>query len=160
MNLKLRQVQLASLLVFIVGAALLAPWFLHSPLALALQALLAIHLLRGGALMGYGARRQGFELSDEALREIVGLDVLGAALALIGMVALSLHSVVGLWFAALVAIETVLDLVVAIRRRRREPLNAEPKGPLWWFLAVYVPLMVVSLPVLTWLLVARWTSAR
>src|SRR5690349_12659019 len=44
------------------------------------------------------------------------------------------------------------------RCRHRHPpapprsFNAEPTGLLWWFIAVDVPLMIVSLPVLSWLL--------
>lgn len=61
----------------------------------------------------------------------------------------------GFWLAWLVVVETVVDLAIAIHRRRREPLKEEPSGPLWLMLAFYVPLMVVTLPVLFWLLVTR-----
>jgi hypothetical protein len=55
----------------------------------------------------------------------------------------------------LVVVETVVDLAIAIRRRRHEPLKGEPSGPLWFVLAFYVPLMVVTLPLPGWLLLTR-----
>jgi hypothetical protein len=125
------------------------------PLATALQGLLAIHLLRVGAVLAIDAQRKGFPLSKAAVREIVGLDLLGAAMALVGIIALALHSPIGLWLSGLVVVETVVDIAVAVSRRRREPLNKEPSGLLWWFLAVYVPLMVVSLPLIVWQLAVR-----
>jgi hypothetical protein len=107
------------------------------------------------ALMAIGAQRKGFPLSNGAVAEIVGLDLLGAAIALVGIIALALRSSAGLWLAGLVVVETIADVGIAIRRRRRGPLNAEPTGLLWWFIAVYVPLMIASLPVLSWLLLTR-----
>jgi hypothetical protein len=100
-------------------------------------------------------RRNGFPLSKAALTEIVSGDLLGAAIALIGVIALLRQSELGFWLAWLVVVETVVDLAIAIHRRRREPLKEEPSGPLWLMLAFYVPLMVVTLPVLFWLLVTR-----
>jgi hypothetical protein len=70
---EMRKLQLASLIVFAVAAWLAAPWLGRLPVALSLEGLLAIHLLRVGALMAIGAQRRGFPLSNTALREIVAL---------------------------------------------------------------------------------------
>jgi hypothetical protein len=69
--------------------------------------------------MAIGAQRKGFPLSNGAVAEIVGLDLLGAAIALVGIIALALRSSAGLWLAGLVVVETIADVGIAIRRRRR-----------------------------------------
>jgi hypothetical protein len=53
------------------------------------------------------------------LTEIVGGDLVGAAIALVAVIALVRQSELGIWLAWLVVVETVVDLAVAIRRRRR-----------------------------------------
>jgi hypothetical protein len=63
----------------------------------------------------------GFPLSKAASREIVGGDLVGAAIALVAVIALLRQSELGSGLLGLVVVETVVDLAVAIRRRRREP---------------------------------------
>ena len=66
-----------------------------SPPATVLSWVLVVHLFRVFAAFGIQARKAGLPLSDAALRETVGLDVLGAALALAAIVALLNHSAAG-----------------------------------------------------------------
>ena len=91
----------------------------RQPLGQTLAGILAIHLLRVLALFAISARRNGFPLTKAALTEIVGGDLVGAAIALVAVIALVRQSELGIWIAWLVVVETVVDLAVAIRRRRR-----------------------------------------
>jgi hypothetical protein len=152
----MRLVQLASLAVFALGGVFIwTPWLRHLPPANALIALLSVHVFRVLVLFAISARQQGFPLSDAALTEIVGGNLAGAVIAFIAIVALYRRSRLRIPLSWLVVLETIVDLAVAIHRRIIEPLNTEPTGPLYFVLAFFVPLIIVTLPLLVWQLLAR-----
>jgi hypothetical protein len=149
--------QLASLVVF----ALLAAWFAVPLLrrlgrAEALIAITSIHLFRYVTLLTYSARHDGYPISDLAAAEAVIGDVVGAAIALVTVGLL--HARRQRWslaFSWLLVIATAADFAVGIHRKAVEPLWGAASGVTWLILNFYVPLLMVSLPILVWQLCAR-----
>ncbi|WP_315837652.1 hypothetical protein [Bradyrhizobium prioriisuperbiae] len=127
---RLRRTQLLSLIVSGFAAVLLLSLVqAHAPTRL-MAGVLGIHLLRVLALSAIAARRRGYPLSNGGLVEIVWLDLLGAAIAAAAIVALSFGSAAGPWLAGAVIVETLVDMVVIVRRRL-EPITVAPTGPFW-----------------------------
>ena len=153
----MKYVQLFSLIVFSLGAIFFwRPALERWSRGNALISLLGVHVFRVLVLWVIPAQRGGLPVSDAAVTEIVTGDLSGAAIALVSIVALHRRSSLGIPFAWLVLIETFADIGVAIHRRLVEPLNVEPSGPLYFVLAFFVPLMLVTLPLLIWQLSSRW----
>ena len=152
----MRLVQLASLIVFgLAGLFLLPARLKRLGRADALIALLSVHVFRVLALFTIQAQRDGYPISNIAVTEIVVGDLLGAAIALAGILLLRGGARLGVLLSWLVIVETVVDFAVGIHRKTIEPLKVDVTGPLWPILAFFVPLVIVTLPFLAWQLVAR-----
>ena len=150
----MRVVQLISLFVFAMGAIWHArPLLNRMSRADALTALLWIHVFRHVALFAFSAKRDGFAMSNAGITAIVIGDVLGAAVAFLAICLLRARWSLGVVLSWLVVLESVIDFSNAFQRRRLEPV--EPGGVLYMILAFFVPMVVVSLPVLVWQLVTR-----
>ena len=149
--------QLASLVVF----ALLAVWFAVPFLrrlgrAEALIAIASIHLFRYVTLLTYSAKHDGYPISDLAAAEAVIGDVVGAAIALVTVGFLQARrQCLSLAFSWLLVIATATDFAVGIHRKAAEPLWGAASGVTWLILNFYVPLLMISLPILVWQLCAR-----
>jgi hypothetical protein len=151
-----RIAQFVSLFVFALGAIWYArPLLNKMARADALTALLWIHVFRYTALFAISAQHEGFPISNAAAFEIVAGDLLGATIALLGIFLLRLRWNLGVVFSWLVVLETLADAGFVVHRRAIEPLVAEPTGVLALVLTFLVPLIIVSLPVMVWQLVAR-----
>jgi len=152
--------QFLSLLVY----ATLARWYVTPRLATlsradALAPLLWIHVFRYVALQAFSAQRDGFPISDHGLMDIVVGDVAGSVIALASLFALRRRARIAIPLAWLLAVETAYDTVGNIRGGMQEHLLGAAGGVTWMILAFYVPLVVVSLVLLTWQLVARRNEA-
>jgi hypothetical protein len=149
--------QMASLVVF----SLLAFWFAVPLLrragrAEALIAIALVHVFRYVTLIMYSAKHDGYPISDLATVEAVAGDVAGAAIALMAIGALQTRRFsLGIIFSWLLAFATAADFAVGIHRKALEPLWGAASGLTWLILNFYVPLIMVSLPVLVWQLCAR-----
>ena len=136
-----------------------APWLVGLKRADAIIALLWIHVFRYVALMTFSAQRDGFPISDDGLFEIVIGDVAGATIALMAIFALRHRARLGIALAWLLAAETIFDTVTNIRGGVREHLMGAAGGTTWLVLVFYVPLIMVSVVLLLWQLLARHGEA-
>jgi len=152
----MRIAQLVSLIAFgLVGLFLIVPWLKRRGRADALIALFSVHLFRVVALFTIQAQRDGYPISNIAVTEIVVGDLLGAAMAALAIVLLRARNRLGVVLSWLVILETIVDIGVGIHRKILEPLHADVTGIMWPVLVVFVPLMLVTLPLLVWQLIAR-----
>ena len=148
--------QLLSLLVYATLARwYVAPWLARLSRAEALAPLMWIHTFRYVALQAFSAQRDGFPISDGGLIDIVIGDLAGSAIALATLFALRHRSRLAVPLAWLLVIETAYDTVSNIRGGAQEHLLGAAGGVTWMILAFYVPLVVVSLVLIAWQLVAR-----
>jgi hypothetical protein len=152
----MRQVQFASLVVF----ALMAVWYVAPLLGRlargsALMVLLWVHVFRYVAVFTASAQHDGFPISADAVREVIVGDVVGAVMAMAAIFALRQRAQLGIWLTWLLSVETVVDFGVGIHRKLIEPLTAQPSGVLWLILCFFVPLVIVSVPLLVWQLWSR-----
>jgi hypothetical protein len=148
--------QLLSLIVF----ATLAIWYAAPRLktlgrADALTVLLWIHVFRYVALQAFSAQKAGFPISDSGLMEIVVGDVAGAIIAFATIAALRYRVRLAIPLAWLLAAETIIDTFLNIRGGIHENLMGAASGVTWLILGFYVPLLIVSLALIIWQLVAR-----
>jgi len=152
----MRTAQLISLIVFgFAGLALVAPWLKRLGRADALVVLLSVHVFRVVALFEIQAQHAGYPISNIAVTEIVVGDLLGAAMALLAIVLLRARNRLGILLSWLVILETIADIAVGVHRKILEPLHADVTGIMWLVLVFFVPLMLVTLPLLAWQLIAR-----
>jgi hypothetical protein len=152
----MRLAQLVSLIVFgLAGLFLIAPWLKRRGRAHALIALLAVHVFRVVVLFEVQAQHNGYPISNTAVTEIVVGDLLGAAMAVVAILLLRARSSFGVILAWLVILETIVDIAVGVHRRIIEPLHADVAGIMWAILVFFVPLMLVTLPLLAWQLIVR-----
>jgi hypothetical protein len=155
--------QFIRLLVFITIARwYVAPWVKSLDRASALVALLWPHVFRYVALQAYSAQHAGFPLSDAGLREIVYGDVGGAIIALTAIIALRRRSRAAIpvvWLLVITtAVDTVLNISGGIRENSggiRENLFGAATGVTWMVVSFYVPMLMVSLGLITWQLLSR-----
>jgi hypothetical protein len=158
MDLALAQMlaSLASVVVYgTLSVLYLIPWMRTQAKATALLPLLLIHVFRYIALSGFSAQAAGFPASDaQEMRVVVG-DVIGATIAFLAIVALRFRSPLTTPLAWLLVIETLYDIVNNVRGGASEHLFAHTNGVGWMIVALYVPMIVVSLPVISWQLVSR-----
>ena len=148
--------QFLSLFVF----ATLARWYIVPRLkalgrADALMPLLWVQVFRYIALQAFSAQRDGFPISDGGVMEIVLGDLAGATLALATLFLLRYRIRLAIPLAWLVVIETAYDTVANIRGGMQEHLLGAAGGVTWLILAFYVPMILVSLALIAWQLVAR-----
>lgn len=152
--------QILSLIVFGTMAKwYAAPWLQTRARADALIPLLWIHVFRYVALQAFSAQRDGFPISDGGLMEIVLGDVGGMAIALATIVALRYRARPAIPLAWLLVVETIFDTFTNIRGGIQENLMGAASGVTWLILGYYVPLLIVSLALIIWQLVARRSEA-
>ena len=152
--------QLLSLIVFGIMARWYAvPWLRSRNRADALTAILWVQVFRYVALQIFAAQREGFPISDGAALEIVIGDVAGAAIAFATIALLRYRSRLALPLAWLLAAETIYDTIANIRGGVRENLLGAATGLTWLVLAFFVPVVIVSIGLLVWQLVARRREA-
>jgi hypothetical protein len=142
---------LGSLIVFI----LIARWYLIPQLKQmsafnALTALLWVHVPRYVTLILFSAQHEGYPISNTAAIEAVVGDVAGAFLALVAIAVLPRLPRVGYWLSWAVVAETITDIVVGIIRKAHEPLWGKASGVTWLILDVYIPFILVCIPLLVW----------
>ncbi len=151
--------QLASLVVYgLLAYWFGVPWLRQLGRAEALIVIATIHLFRYVALLTYSAQHDGYPISDVAALEAVVGDVAGSVIALAAVGSLRYRWSVGIVLSWVLAAATLLDFVVGIRRKALEPLWGLAAGTTWLLLNFYVTLIMVSLPVLVWQLLARRTE--
>jgi hypothetical protein len=147
---------LASLVIYgFLAKWFIAPWLKTLGRADALIALAIVHLFRYVALITFSAQHDGYPISNVAAGEAIVGDVAGAVLALAAIWALRRRWRLGIALSWLLVIETVVDIVVGVRRKSLEPLWGQASGVTWVMLNFYVTLIIVSVPLLVWQLYSR-----
>jgi len=152
--------QIVSLLVYgTIAAWYVAPWLRRRGRADALIALLWVQVFRYVALQVFSAQRDGFPISDAGAMDIVVGDVAGAAIAFVAIILLRRRSRAGIPLVWLLVAETAYDTVTNIHGGIREHLMGAASGAIWLVLVFFVPMIVVSLVLLVWQLLARRQEA-
>jgi hypothetical protein len=142
---------LGSLVVFtLIAIWYISPWLKQVSSSKAIVALLWIHVPRYVTLIMYSAQRDGYTISAVAAREAVIGDVAGALIALAAIAAFRWKPRWGISIAWLLVIETIADVIVGFIRKAHEPLWGKASGVNWLVLDFYIPLILVTLPLLTW----------
>jgi hypothetical protein len=150
------RIQFISIIVYGCIAWLYAvPWLRKADRATALTALLWLHVFRYIVLYLYVAQREGYPISDTAVMELVVGDLSGAVLGAAGIMFLRLRSRLGLTLAGLVIVASIADVAGGAIIRSSEPPRADATGVWWLIFVFFAPLIVVSLPLITWQLYAR-----
>jgi hypothetical protein len=147
----------ATALAFVFAAMFagwyVVPWMRQRPVAVAISACLWVHVVRIVALQIYSARRFGFEIPLAAAQQIAWGDVLGAALAVLGIWLLRRRAAITVPVLWLFVVESVLDLgygaILGIRHHATDTAH----DLTWVILNFYVPVLWVSLALAAWLLV-------
>jgi hypothetical protein len=156
--------QLSAMMASLIVSSLLAlwyfvPWASRSTRRDALLALLWLHVPRYVTLIMYSAQHGGYPISNRAAFEAVTGDVLGAALALLAIIAIQSSAMwarsAGVWLSWLLTAETIVDMTIGIVRKAHEPLWGKSEGVTWLILDFYIPLLMVSVPLLVWQLLSR-----
>lgn len=144
----------ASFLVFGIATAWYAvPWLRVRPLEQAAVPLLWIHAFRYVALQLISAQHFGFAASDAAVREIVYGDLIGSALAIASLIVLRGRSPLARPLMWTLVVATVVDLGNALRVGLAEQLFRVAHDLSLAILTFYVPLLWISIGLVTWLLV-------
>jgi len=145
-----------NLLAFIILAFWYAvPWLKSRGRVTALTALILVHLGRTLALQLYSSQQAGMVIPDSMRDEVVVGDVAGWVLALIILVCLRYRarfSIILIW--VLIA-ETILDMGSGTLDAIRSNSLGNLWGVTWLVMTFYVPLMMVSLGLTVWQLLAR-----
>lgn len=150
------RVQFVSIVVYGCLAWLyIVPWLRNADRAHALTALLWVHVFRYVVLYLYVAQREGYPISDNAVMELVIGDLSGAILAAAGIAFLRMGSRLGLVLSGLVIVASIADVTGGFIIRSIEPSRADAAGVWWLIFVFFAPLIVVSLPLITWQLYAR-----
>ena len=135
------------------------PWCYYSTRRNSLLVLLWLHVPRFVTLILYSAQHDGYPISNRATYEAVLGDVLGAAIAFVAICAIQTSvtwlRTVGVWLSWLLTAETVADMTVGIVRKAHEPLWGKASGVTWLILDFYIPVLIVSVPLLAWQLFSR-----
>jgi hypothetical protein len=147
-------------IISIVVYALIAYWYVAPTLKRldkrgALTALLWVHVFRYVVLYLYVARLEGYLISDAALTELVLGDLIGAAVAAVGILLLRFRLRAGVLFAALVVVVSLADMAGGIYIRSSEAPRADATGVWWLVFVFFAPLILVSLPLIVWQLYSR-----
>jgi hypothetical protein len=152
----MKYVQLTTTLVY----ALIAFWYIvpqlkKLALAQAVTLLLWVHVFRYVVVYLFTAQREGYPISAIAALQLVIGDLAGAAVAAVSIILLRLRLRLGLGLAWLVVMETIVDAAVGVHQRLIEPPRADAAGVWWLVFTFFAPLILVSLPLLTWQLFTR-----
>ncbi len=147
---------LGSLIVFtLIARWYLVPWLKQMSAFNALTALLWVHVPRYVTLILFSAQHQGYPISNQAALEALVGDVAGAVLALLAITVLPRLPRLGYWMSWTLVLETTADIVIGIVRKAHEPLWGKASGVTWLILDVYIPFILVCLPLLVWQLLSR-----
>lgn len=122
----------------------------------ALTVLLWVHVPRYVTLILFSAQHEGYPITNQAALEAVVGDVAGAALALLAIAVLPRLPRLGYWLSWALVLETTADIVVGIIRKAHEPLWGKASGITWLILDIYIPFILVCLP----LLISQLLSGR
>jgi hypothetical protein len=144
---------LGSILVFI----LVARWYIIPKLktlrpVTAIVVLLWVHVPRYFTLIQFSAQQQGYPISNAAVMEAVVGDVAGTIIALMAILAFRRYAKLGIVLSWLLVAETVADVTVGVIRKAHEPLWGKANGVTWLILDLYIPFILVCLPLLIWFL--------
>jgi hypothetical protein len=145
---------LGSLVIF----ALIARWYLVPALRQmsafnALNALLWVHVPRYITLILFSAQHDGYPISNRAALEAAVGDVAGSVLALLAIAVLPRLPRLGYWLSWALVLETTADIVIGLIRKAHEPLWGKASGVTWLILDVYIPFILICLPLLVWQLI-------
>lgn len=144
----------------LVAAWYLVPRFAGRDLGAAVTPLLWVHAFRYVALQLVVARDVGFAASDTAAASIVYGDLVGAALAVVALVAVRMRARVAVPLLWTFVAATVLDLANALRIGLAERLFETATAVSWTILTFYVPMLWISVGLVAWLLLSRGGAAR
>jgi hypothetical protein len=148
--------QLASVFVYgLIAKWYVAPWLNRLGRADAVMALLWVHVFRYISLFTFSAQHDGYAVSDGLLLDTVVGDIAGATLALAAIGLLRSRARLGLLLSWLLTVETIVGVIVNIYGKAVELLAGTTGGVMWLILAFFVPLVMVSLPLLVWQLYGR-----
>jgi hypothetical protein len=139
----------------LIVIAIIARWYLVPKLRQmsafnAITALLWVHVPRYVTLILFSAQHEGYPISNQAALEAVVGDVAGAVLALLAIAVLPRLPRLGYWLSWALVLETAVDIVVGIIRKAHEPLWGKASGVTWLILDVYIPFILICLPLLVW----------
>ena len=147
---------LISLVVYgLIAIWYVVPWLKRLDKREALTAPLWVHVFRYLCLYLPIAQREGYAIADQTLHVVVIGDLIGAVLALAGIVFLRMRSRLGPIFAALVIIASITDIAVGTYVRSHIGSDPEASGVWWLVFVFFAPLVLVSLPLLGWQLYQR-----
>lgn len=131
------------------------PWLKSRTRADALNALVMVHLGRTMALQLYSAQQAGMAIPDAFRDHVVIGDLAGWALALIILFCLRYRTRFAIFLIWVLIAETIFDIGSSTFEGMRANLMGLLSGTAWMIVAVYVPLMIVTLGLTVWQLVSR-----
>jgi hypothetical protein len=111
--------------------------------------------MRNFALQLYSAQQAGFAISDAARDHRVIGDVVGMILALIALIALRVRAGLAPLLVWLLVAETLYDIGTGMPQAVRDHTLRLVNGLTWIVLVYYVPIILVSLALTLWHLLAR-----
>ena len=149
---------LAFVLVALFCAWYAVPWMRQRPAAAAIAVCLWVHVFRIVALQIFSARRFGFEIPLNAAHQIAWGDVVGAALAVLGLVLLRRGSAAAIPVLWVFVIESALDLINGSILGVRHHATDTAHDLTWVILNFYVPVLWGSLVLMLWQLTSRRTE--
>ena len=151
---------LGSILVFI----LVARWYIIPKLktlrpVTAIVVLLWVHVPRYFTLIQFSAQQQGYPISNAAVMEAVVGDVAGAIIALLAILAFRRFAKIGIVLSWILVVETIADITVGFIRKAHEPVWGKASGVTWLILDLYIPFILICLPLLVWRLIV-WRDEK
>jgi hypothetical protein len=148
--------QSLNLVAFIILAFWYAvPWLKSRSRVNALTVLILVHLGRTLALQLYSSQQAGMVISDSSRDHVVVGDVAGWALALVILFCLRYRARVTIPLIWLLIVETIFDIGSGTLEGIRDNAMGNLWGTTWLVVAIYVPLMMVSLGLTVWQLLSR-----
>ena len=131
------------------------PWLKSSSRVNALTALILVHLGRTLALQLYSSQQAGMVVPDGFRDHLVVGDVAGWALALIILICLRYRARFTIFLIWVLIAETMIDIGSGTLDGLRTNTMGNLWGTTWLVVAIYVPLMMVSLGLTVWQLLSR-----
>ena len=148
--------QSLNLVAFIFLACWYAiPWLKSRSRVNALTALILVHLGRTLALQVYSSQQAGMVISNGSRDHVVVGDLVGWALALIILFCLRYRTRLAIFLIWILIAETIFDIGSATLDGIRDNTMGLLWGTTWLVVAIYVPLMMVSLGLTVWQLLSR-----
>jgi hypothetical protein len=131
------------------------PWLKSSSRVNALTALILVHLGRTLALQLYSSQQAGMVVPDGFRDHLVVGGVAGWALALIILICLRYRARFTIFLIWVLIAETIIDMGSGTLDGLRTNTMGNLWGTTWLVVAIYVPLMMVSLGLTVWQLLSR-----